>query len=205
MSRVEPTVFVIDDDEAVRTVIGQLVETVGLRAETFSHAGEFLDSFDPARPGCLVLDVRMPGMSGLTLQSKLRKEHIPIPVVFMSGHGDVPMAVEAMRGGAVDFIEKPFRNQLMLDRINEAFARDARAREQRNAQDAVKSRLGLLTPREREVLNCVRAGKHNKAIATELGLSQKTVEAHRANIMKKVKVGSVVELVAMICTAEAIQ
>ena len=110
-----------------------------------------------------------------------------------------------MRGGAVDFIEKPFRNQLMLDRIHEAFARDARAREQRNARDAVKSRLGLLTPREREILNSVRAGKHSKLIAEELGLSQKTVEAHRANIMKKVKVGSVVELVAMICTAEAIQ
>jgi len=205
MSTVESTVFIIDDDKAVRSAMGQLVEAVGLKAETFSDAGEFLDSFDPARPGCLILDVRMPGMSGLALQRKLLEEDISIPIIFMSGYGDVSMVVEVMRGGAVDFIEKPFRNQLMLDRIHEALAKDARAREQRTAQNAVKSQLALLTPREREVLNCVRAGEHNRVIAEKLGLSQKTVEVHRANIMKKLEVGSVAELVAMLCTAETIR
>lgn len=204
MLTVEPTVFVIDDDEAVRTVIGQLVETVDIKAETFSDAGEFLDSFDPGRPGCLILDVRMPGMSGLVLQSKLRKEHIPIPVIFISGHGDVLMAVEAMRGGAVDFIEKPFRNQVLLDRINEALAKDASARCQRERKVEIEAKASLLTARQQEIMNLLAKGKNSKAVAYELGINQKTVDFHRANILEKMETDSVVELALLTHEAQLV-
>jgi len=205
MSALKPTVFIVDDDAAIRTTISQLVASMNLKAETFSTANEFLDSYDPARPGCLILDIRMPGISGMALQSKLLEEGSFIPIIFITGHGDVPMAAEAMRTGAVDFIEKPFRNQALLDRIYEALAKDAHARKTQTAQDAVDSRLNLLSPREREVLTYVRAGKRNNVIAQELGVSQRTVEVHRSNIMKKLKVGSVAELVAMIGTTEVMQ
>jgi RNA polymerase sigma factor (sigma-70 family) len=198
MSKAKPTVFVVDDDDAVRNMIGQLVEAVDLNAETFSSAQEFLDSYDPARPGCLILDVRMPGMSGMKLQEELVERNICLPIIFVSGHGDVPMAAEAFKRGAVDFIEKPFRNQALLDQIQVALAEDARLRQNQAKREAVKARLALLSPREREVMELVRAGKPNKVIAGELGLSQRTVEVHRAGIMEKLQVNALAELVTMV-------
>jgi RNA polymerase sigma factor (sigma-70 family) len=198
MSKAKPTVFVVDDDDAVRNMIGQLVEAVNLDVETFSSAQEFLDSHDPARPGCLILDVRMPGMSGIKLQAGLLDRNICLPIIFVSGHGDVPMAAEAFKKGAVDFIEKPFRNQALLEQIQIALAKDARLRQDQAKREAAKAKFALLSPREREVMELVRAGRPNRVIAEELGLSQRTVEAHRAGIMEKLQVNSVAELVTMV-------
>lgn len=198
MSKSEPTVFVVDDDEAVRNTIGRLVEFVNLIAETFASAQEFLDSYDPIRPGCLVLDVRMPGMSGIKLQAELIEKNIHLPIIFISGHGDVPMAAEAFKKGAVDFIEKPFRNQILLDRIQEALTKDTQFRQKQTELEAAKTKLAILTPREQDVMDLIRAGKPNKVIAGKLGISQRTVEVHRANIMEKMKVDSVAELVTLV-------
>jgi len=205
MNNVEPTVFVVDDDEVVCQSLSFLIEDVGLNVQTYGAAQDFLDAYDPGQPGCLVVDVRMPGMSGLELQSRLAEQGIGLPVIVITGHADVLMAVDAMKAGAVDFIEKPFRDQILLDVIQKALELDARARERRASQNAVESRLARLTPREREVLNHVRAGEHNRVIAEKLGLSQKTVEVHRSSIMIKLDAGSVVELIAMVNTAEAIR
>jgi RNA polymerase sigma factor (sigma-70 family) len=202
MSKAKPTVFVVDDDDAVRNMIGQLVEAVNLNAETFSSAQEFLDSYDPAHPGCLILDVRMPGMSGIKLQAELLDRNICLPIIFVSGHGDVPMAAETFKKGAVDFIEKPFRNQALLEQIQIALAKDARLRQDQAKREAAKAKLALLSPREREVMELVRAGKPNRVIAEKLRLSQRTVEAHRANIMEKLQVNSVAELVTMLNAVE---
>ena len=191
----EPTVFVVDDDEAVRDSMKWLVESVGLRVEIFESAQAFLAGYDPGRPGCLVLDVRMPGMSGLELQERLAEEDIGIPVIVMTGFGDVPTAVRAMKTGAVDFIEKPFNDQAMLDLIHDSLERDAEMRRERSVKAAARAQLEKLTQREREVMRLVVSGMSNKEIARELDIAPKTVEAHRAKVMEKMGVGSLAELV----------
>jgi len=198
MPELDPVVFVVDDDEVVRNIICQLIESVNIKAKGFASAREFLNSYISTQPGCLVLDVRMPGMSGIQLQSKLKEKNFHIPIIFITGHGDVPMAVRAFKNGAVDFIEKPFRNQILLDQIQESLERDANIREKQNLQKTSEDKLRLLTTREQQVLDLVRNGKPNKVIASTLGVSQRTVESHRANIMEKLEVKSLAELVTFI-------
>jgi len=201
MTEYEPTVFLVDDDAAMLKSLSLLIKSVGLEAEAYLSAQDFLDSYDPARPGCLVLDVRMPGMSGLELQDMLLKQGITIPVIIITGHADVPVAVQTLKKGAMDFLEKPFSDQVLLERIRDAVSQDAEIRKERTVQEAVQQRIAMLTPREREVMNFVVAGKLNKVIASELGLSQKTVEFHRARVMKKMMVDSVAELVMLVTKA----
>jgi FixJ family two-component response regulator len=193
----EPTVYIVDDDEEVREAIQLLVRSVGLQAQGFASAQAYLVQFDPSRPGCLVLDVRMKGMSGLDLQERLAKEPIHPPVIIITGHGDVPMAVRAVKAGAVDFIEKPFKDQALLDAIHRAVEQDARNRGQASRLADIQGRLNRLTPREREILDQVIAGKRNKVIAFDLGISQSTVEAHRAKVMEKLEARSLSELMRM--------
>lgn len=193
----QPTVFVVDDDEAMRNSLRWLIESVGLPVECHDSAESFLERYYPGRSGCLLLDVRMPGMSGLELQEYLRRNEINIPVIVITGHGDVPMSVRAMKEGAIDFIEKPFNDELLLDAIRNALALDARQREKQALRAELASRLALLTPREHEVMEMVTAGRSNKEIASALGVSAKTVEAHRAKVMDKMKAGSLAELVRM--------
>jgi FixJ family two-component response regulator len=195
------TVFVVDDDEAVRTSLRLLLKSVGLPVETFASAQEFLDQFDPLRAGCLVLDIRMPGMSGLELQQHLNDRHSIMPIVFITGHGDVPMAVEAMQAGAVDFIQKPFRDQDLIDRINRALEKDREMRSELRERDEIRRRMSQLTPREREVLELVTQGKANKVIAGDLNVSQRTVEIHRARVMEKMGANSLAHLVRMVIEA----
>ena len=195
------TVFVVDDDEAVRTSLKLLLRSVDLPVETCTSAQEFLDRFDADRPGCLVLDIRMPGMSGLELQERLNAMHAMIPVVFITGHGDVPMAVEAMQHGAVDFIQKPFRDQDLLDRINQALEKDRENRAGLRERDNIRAHIADLTPREKEVLDLVTAGKANKVIAGDLDVSQRTVEIHRARVMEKMGASSLAHLVRMVIAA----
>ena len=185
------TVFVVDDDAAVRDSIKELVESVGLQAEGYDSALAFLDAFEPQRPGCLVLDVRMAEMSGLVLQERLHELEASIPVILLTGHGDVPMAVQAMRSGAVDFIQKPYREQALLDSINAALAADVAARLSSVATDDVEQRLSSLTGREREVLDQILSGLTSKEIARELGVSPRTVEAHRKNLLQKLGIATV--------------
>jgi FixJ family two-component response regulator len=198
MSDYEPTVFVVDDDEAVRLSLSMLVETVGLKVRTFKNGQEFLDSCERDQAGCVVLDVRMPGMSGLEVQAKLNQEGMDMPVIIVTGHGDVPMAVEALKAGAVDFVEKPFRDQTLLDNIQEAIELDARNRRSQAQQNEVEAKKALLTRREQQVMELLVAGKNNKTIAYELQISQKTVDFHRANVLAKMGVRSVVELVRLV-------
>ena len=195
------TVFVVDDDEAVRTSLRLLLKSVGLPVETFASAQEFLDQFDPDRAGCLGLDIRMPGMSGLELQQHLNDRHSIMPIVFITGHGDVPMAVEAMQAGAVDFIQKPFRDQDLIDRINRALEKDREMRSELRERDEIRRRMSQLTPREREVLELVTQGKANKVIAGDLNVSQRTVEIHRARVMEKMGANSLAHLVRMVIEA----
>jgi FixJ family two-component response regulator len=197
-----PTVFIVDDDEAVRRSLEALVRSVGLNVESFSSGQDFLISFDPDRPGCLVLDIRMPGMSGTELQETLRHRGSPLPIIIITGHGDVPIAVHAMKNGAVDFIEKPFSKQLLLDRIHDAILRDAKLRDVQTKRHKIQERLSTLTPRERQVLDLVAAGKPNKRIAAELGVSKKTVEVHRSHVMRKMQAGSLAEVVEQVVTAK---
>ena len=196
------TVYVVDDDEAVRSSLRMLIRSVGLQARAFGLATEFLETYDPDLPGCVVLDVRMPGMSGLEMQQELNRRGATIPVVFITGHGDVPMAVEAMQAGAVDFIQKPFRDQDLLDRINQALEKDAGSRRMLAERNMIRKRLESLTPREREVLDLVVAGKANKVIAGDLNLSQRTVEIHRARVMEKMEAHSLAHLVRMVLEVE---
>ena len=195
------TVFVVDDDEAVRTSLRLLLKSVGLPVETYAAAQEFLDQFDPDRAGCLVLDIRMPGISGLELQQHLNDRHSIMPIVFITGHGDVPMAVEAMQAGAVDFIQKPFRDQDLIDRINRALEKDREMRSQLRERDEIRRRMSQLTPRERGVLELVTQGKANKVIAGDLNVSQRTVEIHRARVMEKMGANSLAHLVRMVIEA----
>ena len=191
------TVFIVDDDHGVRQGMKFLMRSVGLDAEAFPSADAFLESFDNERAGCLVLDIRMPGMGGLDLQERLLTLGSPLPIIFITGHGDVPMAVEAMQKGAFDFIQKPFRDQDLLERIGEALNADQRERTERARRSDVAARLEKLTDREREVLELVVAGKPNKVIAYELGVSQRTVEIHRARVMDKMQARSLADLVRM--------
>lgn len=195
MSRDEPLVYVVDDDEAVRDSLTLLLKAVGLASQTFSSAAEFLNHYDPEQHGCLVADIRMPGMSGLDLQDELNRGGAQIPLIFITGHGDVPMAVDAMKSGALDFIEKPFRDQDLLDRVQQALAWDKERRIENLKTLAIRERLATLTPRETEVMECVVQGQANKVIAMDLGVSQRTVEIHRARVMEKMAVRSVAKLV----------
>jgi len=196
-----PIVFVVDDDPSIGDAIRLLLRSVGIPSRTFLSANEFLEAYDPRQPGCLVLDVRMPGMSGLELQARLREMESTLPIIFVTAHGDVPMAVSAVRTGAMDFIQKPFRDQELLDKIQEALEADARVRSERQDLEGIQDRLDALTPREREVLDLVVAGKANKNIARALGISQRTVEIHRARVMEKMGVRSVSMLVQLVMRA----
>ena len=193
----QPIVFVVDDDESVRSSLRFLLKSMSLDTQAFAAAGDFLAAYDPVQHGCLVLDVRMPGMSGIELQQQLNLRGAIIPVIFITGHGDIPMAVEAMQHGAHDFLEKPFRDQDLIDRIQHALAKDAKARAALEEHDRIHARLASLTPREHEVLALMVQGKPNKIMAYELGVSQRTLEIHRARVMEKSGAASLAELVRM--------
>ena len=190
-------VYIVDDDDGMRRALTVLTTTVGYQPVAFAKASEFLAKYDPNQPGCLVLDVRMPEMSGLEVQQHLNKAGSMLPVILVSGHGDIPMAVQAMKDGAFDFLQKPFRDQELIDRINGALKLDAQNRESVDRLADLKGRHESLTPREREVLALVVDGKANKVIAIDLGLSERTVEIHRANVMEKMGARSVAHLVKM--------
>ena len=193
----QPTVFIVDDDPAIRFAMQALMDSVNIEHEIYASGDEFLKNVDDHRAGCLVLDIRMPGLGGLELQEELIKRGSTLPIIFITGHGDVPMAVDAMQKGAVDFIQKPFRDQDLLDRIREAIKTDQERREEQQRHAEVAERLGRLTNREREVFDLVVTGKPNKVIAYELGVSQRTVEIHRARVMEKMQARSLADLVKM--------
>ncbi len=192
-----PTVYVVDDDRAVRDSLGLLLRSVGQPCKLFDSAQAFLDACEDDWQGCLLLDIRMPGMSGMEMHQELLERHIRIPVIFVTGHGDVPMAVQAMRNGAFDFIQKPYRDQELLDRVNQALTWDAEHRSEESRRRQLQQRYSGLTPREREVMECVVRGLANKVIAMDLALSQRTVEIHRARVMEKMGARSLAELVRM--------
>jgi len=195
MAQQDPTVHIIDDDADVRRMVQTFVESAGLKASAYASAEEFLRTFDPAAPGCIILDICMPGMSGLDLQEKLAAQSAALPIIMISGQADVPMAVQAMRTGAIDVIGKPFSGQALVDRGREALARDAEQRRLSGERADTLSRVARLTPREREVLELIVAGKHTKAIAADLSLSPKTVESYRASLMIKMGAENVADLV----------
>ena len=201
MSIEEMTVFVVDDDEAVRESLNDLLDSVGLNVETFSSAQDFLEVYELERQGCLVLDIRMPFMSGLELQEELIKRGAILPIIFITGHGDVPMAVQAIQRGAHDFVQKPFRDQDLLDRINHALAQYSTEFEDKLQKTLVNKHIQDLTSREREVMDLIVAGKANKVIAIDLNLSQRTVEVHRANVMEKLEARSLADLVRIVTHA----
>ena len=203
MGSSEATVFIVDDDEAVRDSLGLLLRSVGYRARCYAGAKDFLKAFDPRDYGCLVLDIRMPGMTGLELQKHLAEIGCNIPIVFITGHGDIPMAVEAVRQGAVDFLQKPFQDQELVDRINDALKQAAEQREEELERLEILSRVDSLTARETQVLGEVVLGKANKVIAGDLGVSQRTVEIHRARVMEKMQANSLAHLVRMVMVAES--
>jgi two-component system response regulator FixJ len=196
-----PTVFVVDDDPYLREAAQKLIRSIGLEVETYASAEEYLGCFDGARPGCLLLDVRLRGMSGLELLERLSQERAQIPIIVLTGFGDVPMAVRALKLGAVEFVQKPYNPQDLLERIRKAVAHDLRERQQRAELDEVKDRLSSLTARERQVMDLVVSGCSNKEIAARLGLSQKTVETHRIHIMQKARANNAVELTRMAIAA----
>lgn len=193
----EPTVYIVDDDAAIIKALSELVELIHLRAESYRSAAEFLDAYEPACPGCLVLDVRMPGMSGLELQKRLLQSKISLPIIMITGHGDVRMAVEAMNAGAFNFLEKPFRTQELCDNIQEAVGLDIQRWRSRQEQADSDRRIARLTPAERTVMDLVVAGKTNKMIAAHLGLSVRAVEDRRARMMRKLEVTSRSELLEL--------
>jgi FixJ family two-component response regulator len=197
MREPDPVVFVVDDDASLRHALTNLLRSVGLRVETFGSAREFLDSPRPDAPGCLVLDVRLPGLSGLDLQRELTAAQLDVPIIFITGYGDIPMTVQAMKAGAVEFLTKPFRDQDLLDAIQHALERDRVAWHRRAALVALRQRYALLTPREREVMRRVVAGLLNKQVAAELGTSEIMVKVHRGQVMRKMQAASVADLVRM--------
>ena len=198
----KPTVFVVDDNAAVRDAIRWLVEQVGLNVKTYTSANEFLAAYRPGTRGCLVLDIRMPGMSGIELQEKLAREGAHLPVIIVTGHGDVPITVRAMKAGAFEFLQKPFNDQTLLDAIQAALDKFGQVWEQEDRMSQTSRNLATLTPREREVLEQLRHGKLNKVIAGDLGLSVRTVEGHRAKIMEKMGARTLGQLIEMVVKTE---
>jgi FixJ family two-component response regulator len=197
-----PLVFVVDDEPAIRDSLALLLRSVGLPTRTFDSAQAFLDSFQPVPNACLLADVRMPGMSGLELQETLRTRGLKVPVIVLTGHGDIAMAVRAMKAGAADFIEKPYNDQVLIDSVNRALAASRSPQPSPAADRAgIEARIATLSPREREVMQFVIEGKPNKVIATRLGLSTRTVEVHRAKVMEKMQAASLAELVRMALAA----
>jgi len=195
MKSAEQQVFIIDDDEAVRDSMSMLLETIDLPHRCFATATEFLDFYDGSQRGCIVLDIRMPGMSGLELQQRLKDQNAILPIIFITGHGDIPMAVEAMRLGALDFMRKPFREQDLLDRIQHALEYEAGMRDVLLDRAKILERIATLTGRELEVFERVVQGQANKVIAIDLGISERTVEVHRAQVMRKLEVRTLAQLV----------
>jgi two-component system, LuxR family, response regulator FixJ len=200
----QPTVYIVDDDSGVRKSLCWLIETVGVPVKAFASAASFLDECDVRMPGCLVLDVVMPGMSGLELQEELRRRGVEIPVIMLTGYGDVPTAVRALKNGAIEFLEKPVDDDALLDQVQRALALDARRRKERGEFDNVFERMTHLTPREHEVLDLVVDGLSSKEIAAQLSVSFKTVEAHRAKIMTKMEAESVADLVRLVVGASSL-
>jgi FixJ family two-component response regulator len=198
MPEPEPTVLIIDDDAAVREAIGSLVRSVGLKVETLGSVQEFLQFPHSDEAACLVLDVRLPGRSGLEFQRDLAAANIHLPIIFITGHGDIPMSVQAMKGGAIEFLTKPFRDQDLLEAIQIGLARDRARRESEKAQAALRTRLGTLSPREREVMVAVAQGRLNKQIAGDMGISEITVKIHRGQMMRKMKAASLADLALMV-------
>lgn len=198
----DTTVIIVDDDRQVREALGLLMESVGLRVAVFDSAQAFLDAFDPEKPGCIITDIRMPGMSGLELQKKLKEQRLHPPVIIITGHGDIPMAVDAMQEGALDFIEKPFNDQRLLDSVHRAIETDASQRGQATQIAEIRDRIDTLTKREREVMDLITQGKRNKTIADELHVSQSTVEAHRAKVMEKMQADTLSDLMRMVLSLE---
>jgi RNA polymerase sigma factor (sigma-70 family) len=193
----EVRVFVIDDESSMRQALALLVRSIGIACDTFSSADEFLASYSPGTPGCLVLDIRLPGMSGLQLQETLAQRGITIPIIMITGHGTIQMAVRAVKAGAFDFLEKPFRDQDLLDRIQMAIRQDLANRAKQSRKGEIVGLMAALTSREREVLNLVVQGHSNKEIASQLGLSHKTIEYHRSKLMEKLQANSIPELVQL--------
>jgi len=202
MEQNSPTIFIVDDDEEVRNALQLLMQSVGLTVACYASALEFLQAFDASRPGGLGADIRMPGMSGIELQEQLNGEPIHPPIIFITGHGDVPMAVRAVKAGAIDFIEKPFNDQVLLDSVHRAIQMDAKQRGEASRLSDIRERFNQLTPREREVLNLVIAGRRNKNISQELGITLSTVEAHRARVMEKMEADSLSHLMRMMLSLE---
>ena len=203
MDNSKPTVFVVDDDKEVRESLQMLIESIDLQVKTYDSAKRFLDDYDLSWPGCLVLDVRMPKMNGLELQATLLARKMDIPIIFLSGYADIPMAVEAVKMGAVDFMEKPFREQVFLDNIQKAIKMDTQKRRRAAQRKKVEERMLTLSPREREVMELLMTGETNKKVGYQLGISPKTVDFHRTNILEKMGAGSVIELVLMMGTVRS--
>jgi FixJ family two-component response regulator len=197
MSEEQPVVFVIDDDASVRDAVADLLQSIGVEVKTFRSAQEFLQSKRPDAPGCIVLDVRLPGPSGLEFQRTLQKSNIHLPIIFISGHGDIPMSVRAMKSGAIEFLTKPLREQELLDAIQTGIERDRARRQEAKVVAELQERFDSLTPREREVLALVVTGRRNKQIAAQAKLSEMTVKVHRSQIMRKMRAKSLVDLVRM--------
>lgn len=197
MTSQTPTVFVVDDDLSVREALSSLIRSVALNVETFASAREFLQHPRPSGPTCLILDVRMPGLGGLDLQHELAKTGIQVPIIFLTGHGDIPMAVRAMKAGAIEFLSKPVRDEDLLDAIRQALAQDAVSRKERARVEEIRERYNTLTPREREVMARIVKGALNKQVAIELGIAEITIKVHRHNIMRKMQARSLVELSKM--------
>jgi FixJ family two-component response regulator len=202
MAALDPKVYIVDDDEAVRESLALLLDSMDQNCQSFNSAVDFLDAYSVDMNGCLVLDIRMPGMNGLELQKQLNVQGCILPIIFVTGHGDVPMAVEAMQHGAVDFIQKPYREQDLLDKINMALALDETNREALEHRHKIINKLASLTPREKQVMEMMVDGKANKVIAIDLSISQRTVEIHRSRVMEKMATNSLAHLVKMVVAVE---
>jgi FixJ family two-component response regulator len=198
MTKTLLTVFLVDDDAQMREAIHMLLQSVGLPIKTYGTAQEFLNQFDPEAVGCLVLDIRLPGMSGLELQQRLRELNADLPVILLSGHADVPMAVRGIKAGAIDFLEKPFNDQVLLDRIQQGVEEHLQRRKRREAQREVTTRMETLTPREREVMELLVSGMSNKSIAAQLHISRKTLDIHRGKVLQKMEAETVADLVRLV-------